>query len=94
MLIGVVVFGAASLILTTMPLILGGQHGASSTAGLITFAFNIGAGLSGFGVGAVLDMHSWTAVFLLLAASAFLATLFVGLTIRLKGISMETKEEL
>ena len=82
MLIGVMVYGAASLVLTTMPLILGGRHGASGTAGLITFAFNIGAGLSGFGVGVILDWLSWTAVFLVLAASAFLATLFVGLTIK------------
>lgn len=82
--IGVVVYGASSLILTTMPLILGGRHGASGIAGLIDFSFNVGAGLSGLGIGAVLDRQSWTAVFLLLAASAFLATLFVGLTLKVK----------
>ncbi len=85
MLIGVLVYGASSLILTTMPLILGGRHGASGIAGLIDFSFNVGAGISGLGIGAILDNQTWTAVFLLLAASAFLATLFVSLTIKLKG---------
>lgn len=51
MLIGVVVYGASSLMLTTMPLILGGRHGASGTAGLIDFSFNIGAGLRALALG-------------------------------------------
>lgn len=81
MVIGGVVYGASSLLLATMPLVLGEREEASGTAGLVDFAFNIGAGLSGGAVGAILDAQSWTAVFLALAGAALLAAVFVLLTI-------------
>ncbi len=81
MTIGAVVYGASSLLLATMPLALGGREEASGTAGLIDFAFNIGAGLSGGVIGAILDARSWSVVFMTLAAAALVAAIFMFVTI-------------
>jgi OPA family glycerol-3-phosphate transporter-like MFS transporter len=81
MVIGGVVYGASSLLLATMPLALGEREEASGTAGLVDFAFNIGAGLSGGVVGAILETQSWTFVFLALGGAALLAACFMGITI-------------
>ena len=80
MVIGAVVYGASSLLLSTMPLALSEREEASGTAGLVDFAFNIGAGLSGGIVGFVLDSQSWNAVFFTLAGAALLATFFMFIT--------------
>ncbi len=80
MIIGVVVYGASSLLLATMPLALGERGEASGTAGLVDFAFNIGAGLSGGVVGAILDAQSWNSVFFVLAGAALIAALFMFVT--------------
>jgi sugar phosphate permease len=82
MLIGAVVYGASSLTLTTMPLSLGEQEEASSTAGLIDFSLNIGGGLSGIAVGAILQSSGWDFTFLALAVAALFGALFVGVTAR------------
>ena len=81
MLIGSIVYGASSLVLSTMPLTLGKREEASSTAGLIGFAFNLGAGLSGAVIGTILDTYSWNAVFVTLAGAALAGAFFVFITI-------------
>ena len=81
MLIGGIVYGAGSLVLSTMPLTLGRREEASSIAGLVGFAFNAGGGLSGVIVGAILDAFAWNIVFLTLAASALAGAVFMGLTL-------------
>jgi OPA family glycerol-3-phosphate transporter-like MFS transporter len=81
MLIGAVTYGASSLTLTTMPLILGRRQEASGMAGLIDFSFNIGGGLSGAVVGTILDTRVWDAVFVALAVAALLAAVFLVVTI-------------
>lgn len=80
MVIGAVIYGATSLILSTLPLTLSQRSEASSTAGLIDFSFNLGAGVSGWGVGAILDSGTWSAVFLSLAAASLFSALFVLLS--------------
>lgn len=80
MLIGAVAYGAASLMMTTMPLALGNREGASGTAGLVGFFFNIGSGLSGWGIGTILDSYSWNIVFFALAGAALAAALFMLVT--------------
>ena len=82
MLIGSILFGATSLILTTMPLVISQRETASGTVGLISFAFNIGAGLSGGIIGAILDAGSWPVVFGALALASFAGGAFVWLTIK------------
>jgi sugar phosphate permease len=76
MMIGAVAYAAVSLLLTTMPLALGGREEASSTAGLIDFSHSIGSGLSGGMIGAILDTQSWNAVFVALAGASLLAAIF------------------
>lgn len=80
MVIGAMVYGTSSLLLATMPLVLGEREAASGTAGLVDFAFNIGAGLSGGVIGAILDAQSWNVVFLALAGAALAAALFMIVT--------------
>ena len=80
-LIGAITYGASSLTLTTMPLILGRRQKASGMAGLIDFFFNIGGGASGAVVGAILDTRAWDAVFVALAAAALMAAAFLVVTI-------------
>ena len=82
MLIGGVVYGASSLTLTTMPLSLGEHEEASSTAGLIDFSLNIGGGLSGIAVGAILQSLGWDYIFFSLAGAAIFGAFFVGVTAR------------
>jgi len=84
MLIGAVVYGASSLLLATMPLVLGQRRQASGTAGLVDFSFNIGAGLSGGIVGAILDAQSWNVVFFVLAGAALASALFMFVTTKQK----------
>ena len=76
-LIGALAYGASSLVLATMALIQGGREAASSTAGLVDFFFNIGAGLSGGVIGAILDSQSWSVVFYVLAAASLASALFI-----------------
>ena len=77
MVIGAGANGATSLLLSTMALVHGGQENASRTAGLVDFSFNIGGGLSGFLVGALLDTQSWSVIFMTLAAASLVSAVFV-----------------
>lgn len=79
-LIGGVTYGASSLLLTAMPLILATREETSGTAGLVDFAFNMGAGLSGAIVGAILDVRSWDLVFSVLAGASLISALFLFVT--------------
>ena len=63
-----------------MPLALGERHEASGMAGLMDFSFNIGAGLSGGVVGAILDAQSWNIVFFALAGASLIAAIFMFIT--------------
>ena len=80
MIIGAVAYGSSSLLLATMPLALGERQEASGVAGLMDFSFNIGAGLSGGVVGAILDAQSWNTVFFALAGAALIAAVFMFIT--------------
>ena len=75
--IGSIAYGATSVLLTTMPLTLGSQGEASSTAGLLDLSFNIGGGLSGGIIGLLLDAQGWNAVFLAQGATVLIASLFL-----------------
>ena len=77
MLIGSVVFGASSLLLTTITLIMGGREEVSSTAGLVDFSFNLGAGLSGTVIGTILDTQPWNTVFFTMAVASLGAAIFI-----------------
>jgi OPA family glycerol-3-phosphate transporter-like MFS transporter len=77
MLIGAGAYGASSLLLSTMALVHGGHVNASRTAGLVDFSFNIGAGLSGGVIGALLNNQPWTVVFYILAAASLASGFFV-----------------
>ena len=80
MIIGAVAYGSSSLLLATMPLALGERQEASGIAGLMDFSFNIGAGLSGGIVGAILDTRSWDLVFFALAGASLVAAVFMFIT--------------
>ncbi|MCE5333185.1 MAG: MFS transporter [Desulfobacteraceae bacterium] len=78
MLIGAILYGATTIITTVMPMLLSQKHETSTIAGFIDFAFNVGAGLAGVVIGAILDRHSWTVAFFVLAGGgAFTACLLV-----------------
>jgi sugar phosphate permease len=76
-LLSALVYGATNLFLATMPLAVGAVEETSGVAGLLDFSFSIGGALSGVLIGAVLDTYSWTAAFLVLAATALVASLIV-----------------
>ena len=82
MLVGGLVYGATSLTLSTMPLVLSDQNEASGTGGLIDFASNIGGGLSGLIVGAILQTYDWDMTFYSVALAALGGALFIGITAR------------
>ncbi len=85
--IGLLAYGVTSVLLTTMPLVIGGREDASSAAGLLDLAFNIGAGLSGAVIGGLLDTRGWPAVFVTLAGVTLgaAACLIAPQLIRLRG---------
>jgi len=51
-------------------MVLSSSKETSTVAGLIDFAFNIGASFAGIIVGIIIDKFSWSAVFLALAICA------------------------
>ncbi len=51
-------------------MVLSSSKETSTVAGLIDFAFNIGASFAGIIVGIIIDTFSWSAVFLALAICA------------------------
>lgn len=91
-LVGSILYGVNTIITTILPMVFSERQGVSTAAGLIDFAFNVGAGLGGFLVGAVIDRFSWSAVFMVLGAGAILTSvLLVGFafwTNKLSGKSL------
>lgn len=77
--IGAIALAATSLILTMMPMRVGGRARSSTAAGAADFAFNLGASLTSVATGVLLDQFSWNAVFLFWTiaalAAAFLLTI-------------------
>jgi sugar phosphate permease len=72
-LIGAAAYGASSLLLSTLPLLLSARHETAGVAAVVDFAFNLGASLGGAAVGLLVDRLGWGAVFVALALSALLA---------------------
>ncbi len=87
-LIGALAYGATSVLLTTIPLVSGGVGEASSTAGLLDLTFNIGAGLSGGIIGAILDTGGWNMVFLVQGLAVLLAAVALLLLQVKKGVTL------
>jgi len=79
---GAILYGAATIITTIIPMLMSRKHETSTIAGFIDFAFNVGAGLAGVVVGTVIDRYSWDAVFFVLAASAVFTGLFLAAFIK------------
>ena len=67
---GSILYGAATIITTIIPMLMSRKHETSTIAGFIDFAFNVGAGLGGVIIGTVIDQYSWTVVFFILGAGA------------------------
>lgn len=76
-LIGSALYGVDTIITTILPSALSDRHEISTVAGLIDFAFNIGASLAGVLIGSIVDTKSWLVVFIVLAVSAFLTSFFL-----------------
>lgn len=87
-LIGALAYGATSVLLTTIPLVAGGAREASSIAGLLDLTFNIGAGLSGGIIGAILDTGGWNMVFVAQGFAVFLAAVSLLLLQIKKGVTL------
>jgi len=77
-LVGCILYGVNTIITTILPMVLSDSHEVSTVAGIIDFAFNIGASLSGVLVGAIVDKFSWSAVFFVLATGAILTSFFLA----------------
>jgi sugar phosphate permease len=90
-LLGSILYGASTIITTILPMVLSDRQEVSTVAGLIDFAFNIGASLAGVGIGTIVDKFSWSAVFIVLGIGAiltsFLLALFAFWISRLSGKS-------
>jgi len=78
-LVGSILFGVNSIITTILPMVLSDRQEVSTVAGLIDFAFNIGASLAGVGVGTIVDKFSWSTVFIVLSLGAILTSFFLVL---------------
>jgi sugar phosphate permease len=78
-LVGSIIYGVNSIITTILPMVLSDRQEVSTVAGLIDFAFNIGASLAGVGVGTIVDKFSWSAVFIVLGIGAILTSLLLAL---------------
>jgi OPA family glycerol-3-phosphate transporter-like MFS transporter len=87
-LVGSILYGVNTIITTILPMVLSERQEVSMVAGLIDFAFNIGASLGGFLVGAIIDRFSWSAVFIVLAIGAILTSvLLVGFAFWINKLS-------
>jgi OPA family glycerol-3-phosphate transporter-like MFS transporter len=92
-LVGSILYGVDTIITTILPMVLGSRREVSTVAGLIDFAFNIGASLAGVLIGFVVDTYSWSAVFVTLAMAAgmtgFFLAVFAWWLARTKGVRQE-----
>lgn len=77
-LVGSILYGVDTIITTILPMVLGNRQEVSTVAGIIDFAFNIGASLAGVLIGFVVDTYSWSAVFLTLAIAAGITGFFLA----------------
>lgn len=73
-LVGSILYGVNTIITTILPMVLSDRQEVSTVAGLIDFAFNIGASLAGVLVGTIVDKFSWSAVFIVLTIGAILTS--------------------
>ena len=80
MVVASLMYGATSLVLTTMTMVFGEQADTSTTAGLLDFSFSIGGAFSGIVVGLILDFQTWDTVFIALGISAMLGAGFTMLS--------------
>jgi len=78
-LVGSILYGVNTIITTILPMVLSDRQEVSTVAGLIDFAFNIGASLAGVGVGTIVDKFSWSAMFIVLSVGAILTSFFLAL---------------
>jgi sugar phosphate permease len=78
-LVGSILYGVNTIITTILPMVLSDNREVSTVAGLIDFAFNIGASLAGVGVGTIVDKLSWSAMFNVLGLGAILTSFFLAL---------------
>ena len=96
-LVGCILYGVNTIITTILPMVLSERQEVSTVAGLIDFAFNIGASLGGILIGTIIDKFSWSAVFFVLTIGAILTSVFlVGFgfwTNRLSGKSILSLEQ-
>ena len=69
-----------SVLVSSAAVSLSERQEASGIAGLMDFSFNIGAGLSGGIVGAILDTRSWDLVFFALAGALLVTAVFMFIT--------------
>lgn len=96
-LVGCILYGVNTIITTILPMVLSERQEVSTVAGLIDFAFNIGASLGGILIGTIIDRFSWSAVFFVLTIGAILTSVFlVGFgfwTNRLSGKSILSLEQ-
>jgi len=94
-LVGCILYGVDTIITTILPMVLGNRREVSTVAGLIDFAFNIGASLAGVLIGFVVDTYSWSAVFLTLAIAAGMTGIFLGVfawwLARVKAVRQEPR---
>lgn len=74
---GGILYGAATIITTIVPMLMSRKHETSTIAGFIDFAFNVGAGMAGVVIGTVLDRYSWAVVFFALAGGGVLTGCFL-----------------
>ncbi|MCU0593160.1 MAG: MFS transporter [Desulfobacterales bacterium] len=74
---GGILYGAATIITTIVPMLMSRKHETSTIAGFIDFAFNVGAGMAGVVIGTVLDRHSWAVVFFALAGGGVITGCFL-----------------
>lgn len=75
--VGSILYGVNTIITTILPMVLSDRQEVSTVAGLIDFAFNIGASLAGVLVGTIVDKFSWSAVFIVLTIGAILTSFFL-----------------
>ena len=74
-------------------MVLSNRREVSTVAGLIDFAFNIGASLAGIVIGTIVDRFSWSAVFIALTITAGLTAFFLAIFAwwlkRIEGVRQE-----
>jgi len=85
--------GVSALALSSLPMVLSRRARTSSAAGLFTAVYNVGGGLAGFLIGAIVERWDWAHVFLVWAGCALVAAALLwsarGREINRKGEALE-----